>query len=162
MGQGSGSSAGAGNADLFNSMNQNPNSASRPLPPPPPDDDGPGGGQGPGAASDQPSLLPVLDPAVAAECTKLRADEKTLRDQADQLREKRVAPATEAYEKASSDFEDCQQDYSCANNESRYAALGAAAQRTERAMETEEEALMEVEGKLHDISQSISVKCGDF
>ena len=149
-------------SDLFGAPSGAVQKAPPPLPPPPSNTGSNAGSKGPGAAAAPPPLVPVLDPAVAAECKSLRDQEMAMRKQADQIREKRVAPAGDAFEKAYNAFNDCQTDFACANNEGRYSALGSKAQKAEKAMEKEETALMEVEGQLHDVSQKISVKCGDF
>lgn len=150
----------AAGSDLFNSMGDASKKAA-PIPAPPSEDPS-AGARGPGQAAGEPPLVPALDPAVAAECKGLREQETALRAQADEIREKRVAPASAEFEKASDAFNECQENFACSNDEGRYGALGSAVQKAEAAQEREEEALATVEGQLHDISQSISMKCGDF
>ena len=148
----------SGNADLFSDFDKAPKKA----PPPPPPVAAPPQGGGGGGGGDTSGLIPVLDPQVAAECKQMREEEKRLRTQSEQFRQNRVAPAAAALERANSAFGDCQEDFSCINDERQYATLGTKARRAEQALEAEEGELMVMEGALHDVSQKISVKCGDF
>lgn len=147
--------AAASNSDLFRSP-------SKPLPPPPAASEDAQGSSGPGASAGVPPLIPVLDPAVQKECDTLKKREKELRAESEKYRNEKVAPASAASEKAYEAFAECQLDYGCTNNESQYGRLNTAMNRAEASLEKLETELMIMEGELHDVSQSLARKCGDF